>query len=84
MKDKILFLIIGILIGAIITTSGFLLYNKTLTKTVEQPQMPQMNQDENPPESTNSNGDMEEPPEKPSGDNGEQPPEKPEDENNQG
>ena len=30
MKDKIMFLIIGILIGAIITTVGFLIYNNSL------------------------------------------------------
>jgi len=30
MKDKILYLIIGILIGGIIATSAFLIYHKTL------------------------------------------------------
>ena len=34
MKDKIIFLIIGILIGAIITTCGFLIYEKTNTSNM--------------------------------------------------
>lgn len=29
MKEKIMYLIIGVLIGAIVTTSGFLIYSKT-------------------------------------------------------
>lgn len=32
MKEKIMYLIIGVLIGAIVTTSGFLIYNKTTKK----------------------------------------------------
>ena len=35
MKDKIMFLIIGILIGAIIATSVFLIYNKTISNNNE-------------------------------------------------
>ena len=33
MKEKIMYLIIGVLIGAIVTTSGFLIYNKTTKST---------------------------------------------------
>lgn len=33
MKEKIMYLIIGVLIGAIVTTSGFLIYNKTTKNT---------------------------------------------------
>lgn len=37
MKDKILLLIIGVLIGSIITTLVFLIYNKTVEKNLIQP-----------------------------------------------
>ena len=79
MKDKIIVLIIGILIGAIITTCGFLIYNKSLSNNVAQPEMMQMNGNgqSGPP----SNGNIGEPPEKPDGDNGEEPPAKPDDSN---
>ena len=79
MKDKIMFLIIGILIGAIITTGGFLIYNKSLSNNVAQPEMMQMNGNEQsgPP----SNDKMGEPPAKPDGENGEEPPARPEDSN---
>lgn len=80
MKDKIIFLIIGILIGAIITTTGFLIYNKTVAKNSNQPEMMQMN--ENGQMQRPENGNVEEPPEKPSGYNGEEPPAKPDDSNN--
>ena len=63
MKDKIMFLIIGILIGAIITTGAFLIYNKTLSNNIIQPEMMQ----------TNGNGQMQ----PPSNDNMGEPPEKP-------
>ena len=46
MKDKILTLIIGILIGAIIASAGFVIYNKTNNKN-KGPRFgtpPQMNQ----------------------------------------
>lgn len=51
MKGKILYLIIGILIGAIITSSGFLIYNKFFAKNVGR----QMHQIER------NDGDMTEP-----------------------
>ena len=72
MKNKILTFIIGVLVGAIIATAGFLIYNKTIGNNSNQPEMMQMN----------GNGQMEEPPEMPNGDNGEEPPAKPDDLNN--
>ena len=69
MKNKILTFIIGVLVGAIIATGGFLIYNKTIGVNSNQPEMMQKGQP--------SNGNMEEPPEKPNGDNGEETPEKP-------
>ena len=79
MKDKIIFLIIGILIGAIITTAGFLIYNKSLSNNVAQPENMQMNGNGQmqPP----SNDNIGEPPAKPDGDSNEEPPAKPEDSN---
>lgn len=43
MKDKILFLVIGFLIGAIVATSGFLIYNKVLRENQKQPEIMQNN-----------------------------------------
>ena len=74
MKGKIGTFLIGLLVGAIITTAGFLIYNKG-----NRPDMEQTN-------STRQKGgrlpdDMEgEPPEKPDGDDGQEPPEKPDEE----
>ena len=79
MKNKIMFLIIGILIGAIITTGGFLIYNKSLSNNEAQPEMMQMN--ENGQMGPPSNENMGEPPAKPDGENGEEPPARPEDSN---
>ena len=79
MKDKIMFLIIGILIGAIITTGGFLIYNKSLSDNAGQPEMTQMNG--NGQMGAPSNDNMGEPPAKPDGENGEEPPARPEDSN---
>lgn len=64
MKNKILILIIGMLIGAIITTTVFLIYNKVLEKNPKESQMLQMNGEgqSKPP----SNGNMGGPPERPS------------------
>jgi hypothetical protein len=75
MKNKILTLIIGILIGAIITTIGFLVYNKIIVKNSSRPDMVQM--DENGQMSEPPSGENGEVPEKPDGDNGEEPPAKP-------
>ena len=79
MKDKFLILIIGVLIGAIITTLGFLIYNKTLETNSNQPEMMQMN--ENGQMQLPSNRNMGEPPTKPNGDNAQEPPVKPENAN---
>ena len=82
MKDKIMYLIIGILIGAIIATAGFLIYNKSNsnnTTTNETVQMSPNGQMGEPPSGNN----MGEPPAKPDGDNGEEPPAKPSGDNNQ-
>ncbi len=91
MKDKIMFLIIGALIGAIITTGGFLVYNKSLSNNVAQPEMMQMNENGQigPPPNENmgeppakpDGEEQGEPPEKPDGDSNEEPPAKPEDSN---
>ena len=59
MKDKILTLIIGMLIGAIIASAGFVLYIKTnnTNNTNQRPEFgnpPPMNQNQN----FNQNGDM--------------------------
>lgn len=62
MKNKILYLIIGILIGAIATTTAFLIYNKTLPKDFNQPEMMQMN--ENQKKDFPSNRNMGEPDER--------------------
>lgn len=80
MKNKILTFIIGLLVGAIIATAGFLIYSKTVANNSNQPEMMQMNG--NGQMGGQQPGSMEEPPEKPDGDNGEQPPAKPEDSNN--
>ena len=62
MKNRILTFIIGILVGAIITTVGFLIYSKSLNKN-------QMNiQFENNGQMQRPGGNMGEPPEKPQGD----------------
>lgn len=79
MKEKILTFIIGLLVGAIITTAGFLIYNKVVTNNSNQPGMMQMNGNG---QMGGQQGDMGEPPEKPSGDNGGQMPTKPNDMNN--
>lgn len=74
MKNKILVLIIGILIGAIITTSGFLIYNKMITKNSKEQRT--MRMDGNGQMQPPSNGNMGEQPHVPNG-NGGTPPEKP-------
>ncbi len=74
MKDKIMFLIIGVLIGAIITTCGFLIYNKSLSNNVTQPEMMQMNG--NGQMQLPSNDNMGEPPAKPDGEEQGEPPAK--------
>ena len=64
MKNRILTFIIGILVGAIITTSGFLIYNKSINKNQNE----MMKTFENNGQMQRPNGNMGEPPEKPQGD----------------
>ena len=79
MKEKIMYLIIGILIGAIITTTGFLIYDKkNKSNYVEEKSMSNMGK---PPERLDStNLEIGEPPEKPDSNSSEieDPPSKPE------
>lgn len=70
MKDKILVFIIGLLIGAVITASGFLIYEKNNQNTTQVQNQEKMQMMERP--------DGETPPEKPDGaDNTENRPEPP-------
>lgn len=53
MKNKILTFIIGVLVGAIIVTAGFLIYEKTNSRSMPNGERPQMMEGENggtPPE----------------------------------
>lgn len=68
MKNKILILIIGILIGAIITTSAFLIYNKSVVKNSKEQET--MRMDGNGQMQPPSNGNMGEPPQVPNGNGG--------------
>ena len=63
-KNRILTFIIGILVGAIITTAGFLIYNKSINK-IENDMMKPL---ENNGQMQRPNENMGEPPEKPQGD----------------
>ena len=64
MKNRILTFIIGILVGAIITTTGFLVYSKSINNNQNE----MMKQFENNGQMQRPNGNMGEPPEKPQGD----------------
>lgn len=70
-SNKILILIIGIIIGAIITTSGFLIYNKSyIEKKLNQVNMMERDfgrQENNMPDGEIPNGDKNVPPQKPEG-----------------
>lgn len=79
MKDRTLTFIIGFLVGAIIATSGFLIYNRALLNNRTQTEM-QMNG--NGQMGGGQPGNMSEPPAKPNEDNGQEPPAKPEETNN--
>ena len=75
MKDKIIVFIIGVLVGAVLSTGAFYIYtrvsgnnsNNTQLNGGQPPEMP--------------NGENGQPPEKPDGDNTGEPPAKPEDNN---
>ena len=64
MKNRILTFIIGILVGAILATAGFLIYNKTINKNQNEMMKPF----ENNGQMQRPNGNMGERPEKPQGD----------------
>ncbi len=65
MKNRILTFIIGILVGAILTTIGFLIYSKTMNKNINpNEKMPF----ENNGQMQRPEGWMGEPPAKPEGD----------------
>lgn len=70
MKNRVLTFIIGILVGAILSTLGFLIYIKSINNNVNPNQFDnmQMNGEMQP-----SNGNMGEPPEKPDDNMGMQP-----------
>ena len=78
-----MFLIIGVLIGAIITTCGFLIYNKSLSNNVTQPEMmkPPSNDNLGEPPAKPDGEEQGEPSAKPDGNSNEEPPTKPEDSN---
>lgn len=74
MKDKIIMLIIGILVGAVLATGAFYVYSITAGKCDCSSQTTQTNGNQ-PPSKPDG-----EPPEKPNGESGE-PPAKPSDDN---
>ena len=65
MKNRILTFIIGVLVGAILATAGFLIYSKSINKNINlNGKMPfENNRQMEPP-----GGNMGEPPAKPDGD----------------
>ena len=70
MKDKILVFLIGLLLGAVLTSAGFLIYEKNNTSNTQNNEQTQMMER---PEGGMPNGerpDGETPPEKPDGENG--------------
>lgn len=88
MKNKILIFIIGLLVGAVVTAAGFLIYEKVNKNTNQIPsgehmQMMERPDGETPPEkpdgeNSSEKNDKATPPEKPSGsDNNEDRPEPP-------
>lgn len=64
MKNRVLTFIIGILVGAILTTAGFLIYSKSINKDPNN----MMRQFEDNGQMQRPDGNMEEPPAKPDGD----------------
>ena len=82
MKNKVIVFIIGILVGAIIATGAFYIYNKKNDSCECGSNNTQINEGQPPEMPNGQNGEMGEPPEKPDGEMGE-PPEKPNDNNSQ-
>lgn len=63
MKNRILTFIIGVLLGAILVTAGFLIYSKTINKNQNEMTKPFQNNGQ----MQRPNGNMGERPEKPQG-----------------
>ena len=82
MKDKIIIFIIGLLVGAVISTGAFYIYTTTAGKCDSSNQNTQMNGGQPPEMPSGQNGQNGQPPQIPDGENG-QPPEKPSDNNTQ-
>ena len=82
MKDKIMMFIIGLLVGAIISTGAFYTYSITVGKCDCSSQNTMMNGGQPPEMPNGQSGQNGQPPEKPDGENGETP-EKPSENNTQ-
>ena len=65
MKNRILTFIIGLLVGAILATAGFLIYSKSINKNIK---LYEKNPFENNGQMQRPEGEMGEPPAKPEGD----------------
>ena len=77
MKDKILLFIIGVLVGALISTGGFLIYTNVADSNSCNPENMRMNDGNRPGDMGGFKGER---PEMPNGENGE-PPEPPTNQN---
>lgn len=80
MKDKIMIFIIGVLVGAVLSTGAFFIYTIT-TGSNNSSNNTQINGGQPPEMPNGQSGQMGEPPEKPSGDSNGQPPKMPSDSN---
>ncbi len=76
MKDKIILFVIGVLVGAVISTGAFYIYTTTTKSCDCSSSNTQMNGGQPPEMSSGQNSENGQPPEKPDGDNS-QPPEMP-------
>ena len=86
MKEKIIIFVIGLLVGAVISTGAFFVYSKATTcNNMNNNQTMQMPRGAPPSMQNGQSNGNEGPPEKPSGDNNDnsQAPEKPNNENSQ-
>ena len=82
MKDKIILFVIGVLVGAVISTGAFYIYTTTTKSCDCNSSNTQMNGGQPPEMPSGQNSENGQPPEKPDGDNS-QPPEKPSENNTQ-
>ena len=84
MKDKIIMFIIGLLVGAVISTGAFYIYTTTAGKCDSGNQNTQMNGGQPPEIPSGQQGENGQPPEMPNGEKPDgEPPEKPSDSNTQ-